>query len=96
LGDVVNMKCEWCEEEAVIEITCTVYWELPDGTRAIEITETPGMKCSSCGMEYQREATIEALEDQLLLIDTSKIGKEISYKTLMDQPKFLKRNYFRF
>lgn len=90
------MICEWCEETKVDEITCTVYWELPDGTRAIEITETPGMKCSSCGMEYQTEKTIEGLEDQLLLIDTTKIGKEISYDTLMAQPKFLKRNYFRF
>lgn len=90
------MKCEWCEESKANEFKCTVFWELPDGTRAIEITETPGMKCSSCGMEYQTGETIEALEDQLLLIDTSKIGKEISFDTLMAQPKLLKRNYFRF
>lgn len=91
-----DMNCEWCDESKVEEITCTVYWELPDGTRAIEITETPGMKCSSCGMEYQTEDTIEALEEQLLLIDTSKLGKEVSYESLMAQPKLLKRNYFKF
>ena len=90
------MNCEWCDESKVEEITCIVYWELPDGTRAIEITDTPGMKCSSCGMEYQSEDTIEALEDQLLLIDTSKLGKEVSYESLMAQPKLLKRNYFKF
>jgi uncharacterized YokU family protein len=90
------MNCEWCDESTVEEINCTVYWELPDGTRAIEITETPGMKCCSCGMEYQTEATIEALEDQLFLIDTSKLGKEVPYELLMAQPKLLKRNYFKF
>ncbi len=90
------MECEWCEESSVTEIRCTVYWDLPDGTRAIEITETPGMKCSSCGIEYQTEETIEALEEQLLLIDTSKIGKVISYDSLMAQPRLLKRNYFKF
>lgn len=90
------MKCEWCEDSVADEITCTVYWELPDGSRAIEIHDTPGMRCSSCGMEYQTEATVEALEDQLLLIDTKKINKEIRYEELMAQPKLLKRNYFKF
>jgi uncharacterized YokU family protein len=90
------MNCEWCEESTAVEIACTVYWDLPDGTRAIEITETPSMKCSSCGMEYQTEATIEALEEQLILIDTKKIGNAISYGELMAQPKLLKRNYFKF
>lgn len=90
------MKCEWCEDSVAEEITCTVFWELPDGSRAIEIHGTPGMKCTSCGMEYQTEVTIEALEDQLLLIDTKKINKEIEYEELMAQPKLLKRNYFKF
>jgi uncharacterized YokU family protein len=90
------MQCEWCEESTADEITCTVYWELPDGSRAIEISETPGMLCSACGMEYQSVETIEKLEDQLLLIDTSKIGDSISYESLMATPRLLKRNYFRF
>ncbi|MFC0472325.1 YokU family protein [Halalkalibacter kiskunsagensis] len=90
------MSCEWCEEPEIESITCTVYWELPDGTRAIEITTTPGIQCNACGMEYQSEDVINELEDHLMLIDTTKIGKSISYNELMDQPKLLKRNYFRF
>ncbi|WP_102349173.1 YokU family protein [Bacillus sp. Marseille-P3661] len=90
------MNCEWCLEPHAKELRMTVYWELPDGTRAIEIHGTPGIKCTSCGMEYQKESVIEQLEDQLLLIDTSKIGKSISFNQLMDQPKLLKRNYFKF
>lgn len=89
------MKCEWCEETKAFETTCTVYWELPDGSRAIEITETPGIICSSCGMEYQTQHTTEEIEDQLLLIDTKKIRKTISYKSLMTMPRLLKRNYFK-
>lgn len=91
-----TLKCEWCENDQAEEMLCTVYWELPDGSRAIEITKTPGHKCFSCGMEYQTEETINLIEDQLLLIDTTRIGKVISYVELMSQPKLLKRNYFRF
>lgn len=90
------MKCEWCEANQAEAIKCTVYWELPDGSRAIEITETPGIQCQSCGIKYQLEETTNQLEDHLLLIDTSKIGKSIDYQHLMDQPRLLKRNYFRF
>jgi len=90
------MKCDWCESENVSQVSKTVYWELPDGTRAIEIGDTPGIKCSSCGMEYQTEAVIEEIEDQLLLIDTTKLHKQITYKDLMAQPRLLKRNYFKF
>lgn len=90
------MKCEWCESANVINITCTVFWELPDGTRAIEITDTPGVKCTSCGMEYQDEKIIEELEDQLFLIDTKKVDKVISFHSLMTMPRLLKRNYFKF
>jgi uncharacterized YokU family protein len=90
------MRCEWCEEYQTTEISCTVYWELPDGSRAIEINETPSYYCDSCGMEYQSEKTINEIEDQLLLIDTKKLEKKLTYKHLMAQPKLLKRNYFRF
>lgn len=92
----LQMKCEWCEADGVKEITCTVYWELPDGTSAIEITDTPGVHCSICGMEYQTEETIEELEDQLMLIDTKKLTKTIEYDVLMSQPRLLKKNYFKF
>ncbi len=90
------MKCEWCETDGAEEVNTTVYWELPDGTRAIEITETPGISCSACGMEYQADETVRELEDQLFLVDTSKIDKTIVYKELMELPRFLKRNYFNF
>lgn len=90
------MKCEWCEATTAKETTCTVYWELPDGSRAIEINETPGVACPTCGMEYQPEKIIEEIEDQLLLIDTKQIGKSITYEKLLARPRLLKRNYFKF
>ncbi|WP_458415094.1 YokU family protein [Schinkia sp. CFF1] len=89
------MNCEWCEAPSAQETTCTVFWELPDGSRAIEITNTPGITCNSCGMEYQSEKIIEEIEDQLILIDTKQIGKIITYDALMAIPRLLKRNYFR-
>ncbi|MFC0559641.1 YokU family protein [Halalkalibacter alkalisediminis] len=90
------MKCEWCDANEATAISCTVYWELPDGSRAIEITETPGFYCNSCGMEYQSEKIIIQLEDQLMIIDTKKLEKTTTYEQLMAQPKLLKQNYFRF
>ncbi|WP_054635749.1 YokU family protein [Thalassobacillus sp. C254] len=88
--------CEWCESESAVTSKTTVYWELPDGTRAIEITDTPGVQCKECGMVYQEEDTIIQLEDQLLLIDTDQVAKSISYQKLMEIPRRLKRNYFRY
>lgn len=90
------MQCEWCEDTHVNQTKSTVYWELPDGSRAIEIENTPAIECNSCGMEYQQLDTIEAIEDQLMLIDTSKIESGISYENLLEQPRLLKRNYFKF
>jgi uncharacterized YokU family protein len=90
------MRCEWCEDQKAIKIKNTVYWELPDGSRAIEVVDTPAVKCDKCTMEYQEEDTINQLEDQLLLIDTSKIGSSITFNSLMKQPRLLKKNYFRF
>ncbi|MDR4886096.1 YokU family protein [Fredinandcohnia sp. QZ13] len=90
------MKCMWCESEKAREATNSVFWELPDGTRAIEITEIPSVRCEACGMEYQEEDIINEIEDQLMLIDTKKLSKAIQYKELMKIPRFLKHNYFRF
>lgn len=90
------IKCEWCQKPAAKQVVSTVYWELPDGTRAIEIRDTPGLKCYSCEIEYQEESIIEALEDQLLLVDTTKIESETTYEYVMSLPRLLKRNYFRF
>lgn len=89
-------KCEWCEQEGIRNEKQTVYWELPDGTKAIEITETPTIVCTQCGMNYQTEQTINEIEEQLLLINTKNIDKKISFSQLMSMPRWLKENYFDF
>jgi uncharacterized YokU family protein len=61
------MQCEWCGENEAELINNTVYWELPDGSRAKEIQDTPAVKCNACGIEYQEETVINELEDQLML-----------------------------
>jgi uncharacterized YokU family protein len=88
--------CEWCEEGIVAESKDTVFWELPDGKLSIEINETPSIYCQSCGMNYQSEETVKAIEDQLYLIDTRNMEKKLSYGELMSKPRLLKRNYFDF
>lgn len=90
------LKCMWCDSQNAKEVTNSVYWELPDGTRAIEITDTPSVECGDCGMEYQEENIINEIEDQLMLINTKKLAKTVQYKELMEIPRFLKHNYFRF
>lgn len=91
----MGLLCNWCGSKARTGENI-VYWELPDGTRAIEITETPAVICSNCNMIYQTEEITKEIEDQLFLIDTKKIGKTISYQELMALPRLLKRNYFDF
>lgn len=92
---MMELICEWCGQEAKNGENI-VYWELPDGTRAIEITETPAIICTSCEMIYQSDQVTKEIEDQLFLIDTKKIDKRISYQELMALPRLLKRNYFDF
>lgn len=89
------MRCEWCKGKAS---TCegSVYWELPDGSRAIEITKTPSIICKECEMVYQEDKVIKEIEDQLFLVDTRQIDSTISFKELMELPRLLKRNYFDF
>ncbi|MFC7783660.1 MULTISPECIES: YokU family protein [unclassified Rossellomorea] len=95
--DKKNTKvCEWCEEKTAHEDQSSVYWELPDGTRAIQIANVPSVSCSHCGMEYQDEGVINEIEDQLMLVDTKLIDKVIAYTDLMQLPRLLKKNYFRF
>ncbi|WP_318508680.1 YokU family protein [Bacillus sp. T3] len=89
------IKCEWCGGNASNGEN-TVYWELPDGSRAIEITMTPAFICQECGMVYQSENIIKEIEDQLFLVDTKLIGNSISFKELMILPRLLKKNYFDF
>ncbi|WP_335871694.1 YokU family protein [Bacillus sp. 2205SS5-2] len=90
-----NHICEWCGEASIRSDRRTVYWELPDGTRAIEITDTPTKCCQSCKVDYQSEALIQELEDQLYLVDRSKISESLSFDELMSLPRLLKKNYFR-
>lgn len=91
----MEIYCEWCGGKAQIG-EGTVYWELPDGSSAIEITDTPAVICKECDMVYQTDKTTKEIEDQLFLVDTKKISSSISFKELMELPRLLKRNYFDF
>lgn len=59
-----------CESEEAVDGHNTVFWELPDGTKMLGITETPCVCCDECVMEYQTEETVKKIEDQLFLINT--------------------------
>ncbi|MBP2241230.1 putative YokU family protein [Cytobacillus eiseniae] len=89
-------KCAWCESEKIKKGADDVYWELPDGTRAIKISEVPTIICVNCEMKYQTDLLVKEIEDQLFLINTNEIGPETSFENLMAQPRLLKRNYFDF
>ncbi|AGK54507.1 YokU family protein [Bacillus sp. 1NLA3E] len=91
----MDSKCEWCGGNASSGEKI-VYWELPDGSKTIEITMTPAIICQECGMVYQPDSIIKEIEDQLFLVDTKLIGNTISFKELMSLPRLLKRNYFDF
>lgn len=93
---MMGVKCIWCEQETIKEISDTVYWELPDGTNAIEIVSVPSFQCDGCHATYQADEIVKEIEDQLFLIDTKNIEKMISYDELMSKPRLLKRNYFNF
>jgi uncharacterized YokU family protein len=90
-----NVICDWCNADASID-RGTVYWELPDGTRAIQITNTPTVVCPSCEMHYQTNELTKEIEDQLFLVDIKQIGSTINFEELMKLPRLLKRNYFDF
>ncbi|MGG1674664.1 YokU family protein [Neobacillus sp. NRS-1170] len=90
------MVCEWCSGTNVKRMTGSVYWEIPDGTRAIEISETPTLSCPDCSMVYQSEPIVKEIENQLYLIDCRKVGKVITFEELMAIPRLLKKNYFDF
>jgi uncharacterized YokU family protein len=91
----MDINCEWCGGKAT-KGEGTVYWELPDGSRAIEITAAPAVICKECDMVYQTENVTKEIEDQLFIVDTKVIGHTISFKELMELPRLLKRNYFDF
>ncbi|MFC3885218.1 YokU family protein [Bacillus songklensis] len=89
------MECLWCESEGAEPSVNTVYWELPDGSRSIELTNIPCIKCTICGVEYQEEDIIEKIETQLLLINTKQIGQFMDYSEFIKLPRVLKRNYLK-
>lgn len=93
---MMTVLCEWCNEGRVYEASESVYWELPDGTRAIEITDTPALICDECGMVYQPSTTVKEIENQLFLINRKELDRKISFSELMALPRILKRNYFDF
>ncbi|MEK4147674.1 MULTISPECIES: YokU family protein [Robertmurraya] len=89
-------NCAWCESNEVRTDEQSVYWELPDGTKAIEIRKTPTIVCRACGMVYQDESVVKEIEDQLYLINTKNLEDIITFKDLMEKPRLLKKNYFDF
>lgn len=92
----MSETCEWCEHGTVEEIKQSVFWELPEGTRAIEITNTPSVFCHSCHMIYQSEEMVKKIEDQLFLINRNQLKDVVSYEELMNMERILKKNYFDF
>ena len=90
------MCCEWCSSKNFMKEAISVFWELPDGTKTIEIRNTPCISCKECGMSYQEEEIIEQIEEQLLLINTKILEKSLTFDELMGKPRLLKRNYFKF
>ncbi|WLR43325.1 YokU family protein [Bacillus carboniphilus] len=88
--------CVWCESKQAFEGHNRVFWELPDGSRAIQINGTPCISCPVCGMEYQTEEMVDKIEEQLFLIDTKELSSNISFDELMNQERLLKKNYFDF
>lgn len=90
------MTCQWCESVNVVETTNAVYWELPDGMKAIEIKETPCIECQDCNITYQTDEIVNVIEEQLFLINTKLLEKTLLFQELLQQPRLLKRNYFDF
>ncbi|WP_280768129.1 YokU family protein [Salipaludibacillus daqingensis] len=88
------MQCKWCKSDRALESLESAYWELPDGTRAVEIKEVPSINCPDCTIIYIEEEQITELENHFMLIDTKKLGSSFTFKELMDQPTLLKKNYF--
>ena len=88
--------CPWCEKGKLASVNGTVYWELPDGTRAVEITETPSSHCESCDAFFQSDEIVKEIENQLFLIDSKQLEKQTTYDELLKMKRVLKRNYFDF
>ena len=90
----MSMCCEWCSSENIIKVAISVFWELPDGTKAIEIRETPCISCKECGMTYQEEEIIEQIEEQLLLINTKILENSLTFDELIGKVASVKKELF--
>ncbi|PYZ94598.1 YokU family protein [Salipaludibacillus keqinensis] len=88
------MQCKWCNSVNAFDSLEPAYWELPDGTRAVEMKDVPSIKCPDCDMVYIEEDMIEKIETHLMLINTKNLGATFTFKEFMDQPTLLKKNYF--
>lgn len=88
--------CPWCEVGELESTTDSVFWELPDGTRAIEISNTPSFYCDNCRALFQSDEVVENIEEQLFLIDTKQLASQTTYEDLLKMKRLLKRNYFDF
>jgi uncharacterized YokU family protein len=73
--------CLWCEEGKLKSVNDTVLWELPDGTRAIEIIERPSFYCDSCQALFQSEETVKEIENQLFLIIRSNLRNKLRMRS---------------
>lgn len=89
------MECLWCGEDGGISGLATVYSELPDGSRRIELKSVPSVKCSLCGAEYQEEDVAEKIETQLLLVESKYLPLSVEYEDFLKLPRCLKRNYLK-
>ncbi|MFA9560286.1 YokU family protein [Evansella sp. AB-rgal1] len=90
------MTCKWCESKEAEKTYDSAFWELPCGTRAVEITDVPSTKCPSCNIVYIDETLIDEMEDHFMLIDTKNLPKKFTFGEFMEKPRMLKRNYFKF
>jgi uncharacterized YokU family protein len=82
--------CPWCEVGVLTSVKDTVYWELPDGTRAVEIAETPSFYCDNCRALFQSDEIVKEIEDQLFYIDTKKLGDKTTFNKLLKMKRLLK------
>ena len=88
--------CPWCEVGELSSVTDTVYWELPDGTRAVEIAETPSFYCDNCRALFQSDEIVKEIEDQLYLIDPKQLGNQTTFKELLKMKRLLKKTNIDF
>ncbi|MGG1518818.1 YokU family protein [Paenibacillus oryzisoli] len=85
------MPCVWCDAEATQDSVKDCYWILPDGKKAIQITDVPAIACPACGT-YVLEATSQLIEEKLYWHDVAALGSVFSYSALMKAPRV--QNWF--